>query len=564
MQAESWQSAGHRQRVDFDPVSRVAGGLALRTTVDTERGAVVEASALATQYRGYEEILEGRDPRDAIFISSRACGVCGGAHAKTSALACEMAFGTAPPPMGIVSRNMMSATENLCEHPVHLFTRAGPDFCEPIVRQTNPELWARAEQTPAAGVATHGYRRVSDIMSAMTPFSGRLYREALEMSRIAREAYVLVGGKYPHPQTIVPGGISSTIDPTDQNVMLLRVTRFFDYSRVVAAVWDDIADFFLAADPRFEEVGAGPKNFLDHGQWDDPDAYDATFENAPAWGERRWSTPGVMVDGRVRTTNLHQIDSGVEEFVAHSFYDDWSADGRGYGSDPAGNKVSARHPWNKQTLAQPGGPDIGGKYSWSTAPRWDRLAMETGAAARMWITSSARKQPHARFIEATGHSLLMSLPQAALPAATVEWRQPERWNALERNRARAYSMVHATLVAYENLLMGFTLTRNGGPDARVFNAYEIPKDQRVGVGYWGGSRGSISHHMEIDSRIIRNYQILAGSTFICSPADAQGTPGPIEAAVMATPLLSTARSERCLDALRAVRSFDPCTTCAAH
>ncbi len=562
MQAESRQSAGQLRRVDFDPVSRVAGGLALRTVVDTERGAVVEASVLATLHRGYEVILEGRDPRDAIFVSSRACGVCGGAHATASALACEMAFGAAPPPMGIAARNMLSAIEDLCDHPTHLFTRAGPDFCEPVVRQTNPELWTRAQETAAAGAAVHGYRRVSDIMTAMTPFSGKLYRQALEMSRIACEGYVLVGGKYPHPQTIVPSGISSTIDPTDQNLTLLRITRFFDYSRLVAAVWDDLTDFFYAADPRFREVGAGPKNFLDHGRWDDPRAYDGTFENAPAWGERRWSTPGVMVDGRLRTTNLHQVDSGVEEYVAHSFYEDWS--GGGYDSDPAGNRVSARHPWNKQTLPEPAGPNLDGKYSWSTAPRWDRLPMETGAGARMWITSSARKQPHARFVEATGHSLRMALPQAALPAATLEWHQPESWNALERNRARAYAMVHATMVAYENVLIGLNLTREGGPDAHVFSAYDIPKDQRVGVGYWGGSRGSVSHHLEIDGRVIRNYQILAGSTFNCSPADAQGTPGPIEAAVMATPLLSTARSERCIDALRAVRSFDPCTTCATH
>ena len=564
MQAATQYRSDTLRRVDFDPVARVAGGLALRTVVDFERREVVEASAMATLFRGYEVILEGRDPRDAIFVSSRACGVCGGAHSIASALACEMAFGVAPPAMGIVARNMLSAIENLYDLPTQLFVRAGPDYSEPIVRQTNPELWARAQQTRAAGVAIHGYRWVSEIMTAMTPFSGELHRKALQMSRTALEAYVLVGGKYPHPQTIVPGGISSTIDPTDQNLSLLRVTKFLDYSRKVAAIWDDITDFFYAADPAFHDVGAGPRNFFDLGQWDDPYAYDGTFANATAWGERRWSTPGVVVDGHLRTTDLHRIDSGVEEDVSHSFYEDWAGGRDAYTSDPAGNRVSAHHPWNKQTLPQPDAPNLNGKYSWSTAARWDRLAMETGASARMWITALAAKPSDSRFVESTGHSLRMSMPQAELLAGGVEWEVPESWNALERHRARAHSLIHSTLVAYENILLGLDLTRRGGPDAHVFTEYKIPKDFSVGVGFWGGARGAISHHMAIEGRVIQSYQIIGPSTFTASPADASGNPGPCEAAVLATPLLSTEQPERCLDVLRAIRSFDPCMVCATH
>jgi len=565
MHTESQQGSGRLQRVDFDPVARVAGGLALRTVIDPERRQVVEATSMATVFRGYEIVLEGRDPRDAIFVSSRACGVCGGAHAITSALACEMAFGVAPPPMGIVARNMLSAVENLYDLPSHLFLRAGPDFCEPIVRQTNPELWTRAQETAAPGIATHGFRLVSEIMTAMTPFSGRLYREALVMARTAREAYVTVGGKYPHPQTIVPGGLSSTIDPSDLNLALLRVVKFFDYSRKVAAVWDDLTEFFYAAEPRYREVGAGPMTFLDLGQWDDPYAYDGSFENAPAWGQQRWSTPGVVVDGRLQTTDLHQIDRGVEEYVDHAFYDDWTGDNAGaFASDPVGNKISARHPWNKRTLPRPAGPDPRGKYSWAAAARWDRHAMETGASARMWITALAGLQPHTRFVQATGRSLRMEVPQASLPAGVAEWIAPDVWNAFERNRARAYSLVHSTLVAYESVVIGLDLMRQGRPLSNVFTPYEIPKDDRVGVGYWGGARGAISHHMQIDSRVIRNYQIVAPSTYTASPADPYGTPGPCEAAVAGTPLLNTAGDERCIDALRAVRSFDPCMACASH
>ncbi|MBA3305187.1 MAG: nickel-dependent hydrogenase large subunit [Thermoleophilaceae bacterium] len=557
--------AGDARQVEFNPVTRVAGALAFQTAVDVEDGRVVDASALATMFRGYENILEGRDPRDAIFVSSRACGVCGGVHATASALALEMAFGIQPPPMGIVARNLLVATEYLYDQPTHLFTRVGPDFSEPVVRETNPELWARAQQTAAPGQGTHGFALISDLMTAMTPFSGKLYAEALVMSRRAREAYVLIGGKYPHPQTIVPGGISAGIDTQDTQNMLWRVTEFLDYSQKVVAVWDDVVDFFFEADPRFREVGEGPRNFIDLGQWDDPYAYDGTFETASAWAERRWSTPGAIVDGKLKTTDVRRVNQGVEEFVDHSFYEDWvGKESARFANDQVGSKISNRHPANKRTIPQPGETDPRGKYSWSTAARWDRQPMETGAYARLWMTALGKKVPHKSFIEPTGHSVRFAIPQGALPAAELEWRAPERWGALERNRAQAYALAHSVVVAYESLVMALDLQRKGGPDAGVFTHYKIPKGARHGTGLWGGARGYLSHHITLEDRVIQNYQIVAPSTFTMSPRDAAGNPGPCEAAVMATPLLSTASPERCIDVLRTIRSFDPCMSCATH
>src|SRR5204863_8088974 len=97
---------GHIKSVDFDPVTRVAGALAFHSVVDLKERKVIEARSMATLFRGYEVIMIGRDPRDAIFITSRACGVCGGVHSATSAMATEMAIGAAPPPLGILIRNL--------------------------------------------------------------------------------------------------------------------------------------------------------------------------------------------------------------------------------------------------------------------------------------------------------------------------------------------------------------------------------------------------------------------------------------------------------------------------
>lgn len=547
--------------VHIDPVSRVAGALSLHASLDA--GGASTATAMATTFRGYEILLRDRDVRDAVFISSRACGVCGGAHSLCSALALEMTFEVRPPQFGIAIRNALSAIDNLADHPAALFLRTGPDYSEPVVRATNPELWTRAESSLAPGVATHGMRTIANIMTGLTRFTGILYRESLVMSRTAREAFVVVGGKYPHPQTIVPGGISSTVDASDLNLSLLRVTKFLDFSRKVAAIWDDLADFLYEADPGYRQVGASPANFIDLGLWDDPEFYDGTFENSAVWGEHRWSTPGAIVGGVLQTTRLPEIDNGVEEFVRHSFYEDWADNyAKIVTEDPNGNALSARHPWNKRTLPQPADPDLRGKNSWATAPRWRGHAMETGAGARLWITALAQKTSNRGFMEPTGRSMLFGMPQAGLPQAELEWVVPETWNAIERNRARAYSLVQSTLAAYDNLLFAFDLARIGGPEAGIFSHYKIPKDHVIGVGFWGGARGYISHHIEVNDRVIQNYQIVAPTTFVIGSDGSSASP--MEQAVTSTPSLATQGQERHVDVLRAVRSFDPCMSCSSH
>jgi hydrogenase large subunit len=549
-------SSDARRNLRLDPVTRVSGGLAVHAAADFASGrSVRDAVLMATTFRGYENVLAGRDPRDAVFISSRACGICGGAHAICAALALEAACGVAPPPMGIVARNLLAAVECLIDHPSHLFLRAGPDYAEAVVRRTSPELWTRAEQAPAAGAAVHGHARVSDIMSALTRYSGPLYREALHMTRVAREAYVTIGGKYPHPQTITPGGVSATVDATDFNLMLMRVVKFLDYSRRTVAIWDDLAAFFLEADARYASVGASEMNFLDLGLWDDPLSYDGVFAHALPVGASRWSTPGAIVGGALQTTNVQEIDAGVEEFVDRAFYEDWDTTSAG--------GLSHRHPSNKRTIAQPQAPEPEGRYSWSTAARWNGHPMETGAQARMWATALAAKQPHGSLVESTGHSLRMNVPPGAMAPGQLEWHVPRQWNAFERNRARAYALVQATLTAYETVVIGLDLVRRGGANAGIFNAYRIPEDGAVS-GHWGGARGYVSHHMQFSDGVIDNYQIVGPSTFSGSPRDGAGTPGPCESAVMATPLVSSDPGATGIDVLRAIRSFDLCMYCATQ
>ncbi len=557
---------GHIQSVDFDPVTRVAGALAFHAVTDLKERKVLEARSMATLFRGYEVIMVGRDPRDAIFITSRACGVCGGVHAATAAMATEMAIGCRPPPLGILIRNLALALEFLYDHPLHLHLLAGPDYSAVIVGQVNPSLIDRAKRASAPHRDQHGYATMHDLMEDLNPLTGRLYLEALHMTRVAREAYVFICGKYPHPQTMVPGGMSTTVTLSVMNEMMVRLAQFFDYSKKLAGIWDDITDFFYEANPLYKQVGARRAHLIDTGIFDHQEAYDATYAGAAAWGDKRWATPGAIIDGELVTTDLHRINMGLEEFVEHSYYDDWTNRPPHYPTDPAGLPLSPYHPWNKVTKPRPSGQNWKEKYTWDTAPRWDRNAMEAGAYARLWTTAAAQKLPDNPFIEATGTALKIRLPKGALPEMELEWRIPEVWNAFERNRARAYCTGFTALVAMNNWLLAMDCLKNG--DTKTSTKFEIPrKGEQLGVGFWGAGRGYLTHHLSLDRGAVSNYQILTPSTWNASPTDRWGQPGPYEEAALNTPLLEETddpKQFKGIDILRSIRSFDPCMPCTTH
>jgi hydrogenase large subunit len=468
----------------------------------------------------------------------------------------------------VLVRNLALALEFLYDHPLHLHLLAGPDYSAAMVGPTNPALLERARSADLAHTAVHGFRTMGELMDDLNPLSGKLYVEALHMTRVAREAYVLICGKYPHPQTIVPGGMSSTITPTVMNEMFTRLAQFFDYGKKLARIWDDLTDFFYAANPAYRQVGARRANLIDSGIFDHPDAYDATYAGARSWGERRWATPGVIVDGRLVTTDLHALNIGVEEFVEHSYYEEWSGDGQRprFATDPAGHPLSPHHPWNKVTRPRPQGQSWKEKYTWDTAPRWDRQSMEAGAYARLWSTAVARKLPPNPFIEATGTGLRLRLPKGALPEMELEWHVPEVWNAFERNRARAYCTAFTALVAFNNWIAAMDRLKAG--DTRTSTPFDIPKrGEQRGVGFWGAGRGYLTHHLTLDRGAVANYQIVTPSTWNASPTDRWRQPGPYEEAVLNTPLLEETDDPqrfRGIDVLRAIRSFDPCMPCTTH
>ena len=545
-----------------DPVTRVAGALAFSATVDPETRTVSDAYSEAVMFRGYEMILRGRDPREAIDISSRACGVCGGVHSTCAAMALESASEIAPPPLAMVARGLASAAELLYDHCLHLFLLAGPDYSEAMVRRATPNLWAHAERSLARRAGTHGEMTVADIMSGLNPLQGSLYLEALEVTRTAREVVSLIYGKYPHPSAVTAAGIGTRLDHSTLNQVLARMVRLLDYAKRVAALWDDLVEFFYDADPRYREVGVRRSNLMVTGMWDDPEAYDAVYGHADEWGSRRLAPPGVVIDGRLRTTRLRQLNVGIEEFVAHSFYEEWDSTPGLVKVAPDGAPLSPFHPWNKATIPRPQRRDWKERYSWATEPRWDREPMEGGPLARQWVTA-VLGSVNTSFLGSGSGTLDITIPKGTLPELTVHWEVPQVANALERNRARAAHVGYCLMVAYTYLLRAFDYLGKGETAmSRPFTARD-----GVGVGFWEGGRGMLTHHCVIEDGRLANYQILTPSTWMASPRDPWDVPGPYEEAVANTPILEETATEEDfvgIDILRAIRSFDPCLPCAVH
>ncbi|MDX2033079.1 MAG: nickel-dependent hydrogenase large subunit [Blastocatellia bacterium] len=542
----------------IDPLTRTQSHLTVLAVIDFEQRRILDARLEETQPGIHGALLQGREPSDATPIASRVKGTSSGAHAIAAAMALEMACGIAPPPLAIISRNLGACGELISECVQHLFVLAGPDYSEAALSRTSLSLWAKAQKTASSNYDLHGLETIADLMRGLNPMSGHLYLESLQMVRLAREICAMIFGKYPHPATIVPAGIGIEPNKETFSLVLGRINTLLDYAKKVTAIWDDLVEFFYDAEPRYRRVGELPGNLLSVGLWDDPDQYDASYTNCNDWGAFRLATPGVIVNNELRTGRLTDINIGIEMFDEHSHFGARNADPDAIPvpADPLSEPLSPMHPWNRDANFAPDARDWKGRYSWNPAPRWDREPMETGPLARMWIGAVSAVQ-NCEFIGAGRRSLEIFLPKGQQPAAKLRWQIPERPNALERNRARAYNMAYAGMVAYANLLKAFDCIRRG--DTAMSVRFR-PPERRTGVGFWECGRGSVTHHLSIRNRLIANYQIITPAEWMGSPRDAIGLPGIYEAALINTPLLEQcARAEDFtgIDILRTIRSFDP-------
>ena len=357
------------KEMSWDPITRIVGSLGIHTEIDFSEKKVNKCYSTSMVFRGFDIFMKGIDPRDTHFITSRICGICGDNHCTCSVLNQNMAYGVKPPPLGDLAYNLAESADYMFDHAIFNDCMANVDFCEQMVRETNPSLLATAESTPAPHAEIHGYRTVADIMRSLNPFTGDFYLETLQVARYTREMYCLFGGRHTHPSTIMPGGVSADITHQTCTDYYVRLMRYIDYVKRSVPMHDDLYDFFLEQLPGYDDVGYRRTDLVCWGAFDDPDYVDYNYANMGDWGEKRYVTPGVVIDGELRSTNLVEINLMIRILLGSSYFDDWTDEETYVTQDPLGNPVDKRHPWNKTTLPKPQKRDWGDKYSWVASPR---------------------------------------------------------------------------------------------------------------------------------------------------------------------------------------------------
>ncbi|NJO13404.1 MAG: nickel-dependent hydrogenase large subunit, partial [Gammaproteobacteria bacterium] len=242
---------------------------------------------------------------------------------------------------------------------------------------------------------------------------------------------------------------------------------------------------------------------------------DGRYAHADAWGERRWSTPAIAIDGRLACTQLSLLNAGLEELLDYSYRESRPAEADELITyDPNGNPISAFHPWNSK--AKTGRASNPRAYSWGSSLTWRGHGFEVGAYARLYLTALAKKAQPSSFLAATGAGLRFVLPTTQGHTIELEWQVPTVWNTFERNRARAYGLAFSVAVTLENIAIAQQLVRTNETKTSV----PLKNDRagrHLGVGLWGASRGFLAHWAIITDHVIRNYQIAIPSRITWAP-----------------------------------------------
>lgn len=508
------------QRVVVDPVTRIEGHL--RVEVEVDGGKVVDAWARGTMFRGFEQIMQGRDPRDATYVTERICGVCMGSHGWTAAMAVEKAHGAQVPTAGRLIRNLMLGALWLHDHPLHFYHLAALDYLDVMAvakySGSDPGLNAVKAKVLALVEAGDTYPltpryepdefTVSDPEVVTTAVAH--YLKALEIQAKAKKASAILGGKQPHQSGIVVGGVTGYPNPEQIKQFRNLVNEVVDFVKntyvpdVVAFGTGPLLPLATAG------VGNGPGNFLAYGAFPLDDQ-----------GKETLFKSGAVLDGNL--TRVQPLDPGkITEAVTHS----WFKGGAGVHPTAGATEVDL----DKQDA-----------YSFIKAPRYDGRPMEVGPLARMLVMQ---------------HRPLLDLVSQGV--------QP---GAVARHAARALETLMVAdampgwLEELEAELAKGKSFKSGGSAGIHDTTHWDPPESGDGMGLNEAPRGALGHWVRIGGRKIQHYQIVVPTTWNASPRDERGVRGPIEHALIGTPVPDIANP---VNIVRVIRSFDPCLACAVH
>jgi hydrogenase large subunit len=549
------------KRITVDPVTRIEGHLRIDCEVDD--GKIVKAWSSGQMWRGIEQIVLGRDPRDAWVFAQRICGVCTTVHAIASVRAVENALNLEIPLNAQHIRNLIVGAHCVHDHIVHFYQLSALDWVDIVsalkadpkkaaqiadglsswklnsaqhLQQTQDKLKALVE-SGQLGIFSNGYwgHPAMKLPPEMNLLAAAHYLQALEYQRIANRIVAILGSKTPHIQNLAVGGVANPINLDSQATLTME--RLYYIKTIIGQLGDFIKNVYLvdvalvgALYADWTQYGAGVIDYLSVPEMP-MDTRGTQFE-LPG---------GFIANGDPSTfkpiTGFHDpyFQKGVAESVKHAWY-------RGSGS---------LHPWDGETVPEYTDFQDDGKYSWVKAPTFYGTRVQVGPLAHVLAMVAAGHEPTQRYLnQVIGR--VNSIAGIQLPLTALH-------STIGRHAARAVRCA----VLYETLEHQWqALVDNiGKGDTTTFNRPTFPKGEIRGVGFHEAPRGTLSHWIVIDKGKIKNYQAVVPSTWNAAPRNDNDELGPYEAALMDNPI---ADPERPLEVIRTVHSFDPCLACAIH
>jgi len=470
----------------FDPITRIEGHLKIDVEIDRVGGAqqVVDVKSMGGLFRGFEKILIGRSPRDAQHITQRICGVCPIAHGVASVLAQDDAFSTVIPENARIIRNLINGANFVESHILHFFLLAALDFAEGPGMPPWQADWK---------VDRRLSKDVNDIVVGH-------YVDALVMRRKADQMTALFGGKVPHPNSFIPGGITCT--PRAERIAAFREFLNGPTGAPEEGLIPFIQNVYL---PDVELVANVYKDYFSIGKG---------YGNLLSYGVFDLNTDGsnkLLARGHVVNSSrtVDPLDTAnIAEHVRFSWYQ----------ANPESNPDSgSSEPVDPATKPL--------AYSWLKAPRYDDAPHEVGPLARMWVNGDYQN----------GVSVM------------------------DRHAARgleALKVAEAMLVWLDELEANI-----GGGDEEIY-VEPTPATGVSGIGLTEAPRGALGHWLEIGSDgKIAHYQVISPTTWNCCPRDGKGAHGPLEEALLGTAIEN---ADKPIEIMRVIHSFDPCLDCATH
>jgi len=471
--------------------------------------------------------------------------------------AVEAAVGVKIPDNARLVRNLMEGAQFQHDHIVHFYHLHALDWVDVVsALKADPSQTAKLSETlnnaPWGGTAY--YKQVQQRLQAFVdsgqlgPFSNAYwgheayklppeanlmaaahYIEALRLQAKTAKMHAIFGGKNPHPQFLVVGGITSVRDLSPD-----RLAQFlYLWKETKRFVEDVYIPDLLAVASFYKEWGAigGTTNFL-------------------AWGDMANSADEpaslMMPRGVIMNRDIGNVQMAEQEKVTEHVKHGWYAEG------------GAKHPYEGETVPmtegieyEPGGQSSWlfwkketKKYSWLKAPRYNDEACEVGPLARVLVAYGLGNARVKELVDSTLKKL--DVPVEAL------------FSTLGRTAARGLETI-AIGEAMEGWFTQLIENLKSGND-KTYEPWEMP-ETGMGVGLNDVPRGALGHWIEIEGKKIKNYQYVVPSTWNLCPRCENGKLGPVEESLIGTPV---ADPKKPLEILRTVHSFDPCIACAVH